>query len=77
VAIRADVDDFLSRLQLLPWQGRHAYAKVRHHLTAQGTPIGTMDLLIAAHALTLGATLVTNNVTEFQRVRGLTLENWA
>lgn len=77
VAIRADVDDFLSRLQLLPWQGRHAYAQVRHHLAARGTPIGNMDLLIAAHALTLGATLVTNNVTEFQRVPGLALENWA
>jgi tRNA(fMet)-specific endonuclease VapC len=75
-AIRIEIDDFLSRLQVLPWQGRIAYAKVRHHLEVKGTPIGNNDLLIATHALTLGATLVTNNVGEFSRVPELVVENW-
>jgi tRNA(fMet)-specific endonuclease VapC len=75
-AIRADIDDFLSRLSVLPWQGRIEYARIRVHLESVGTPIGAHDLFIAAHALTLGATLVTNNVAEFSRVPGLVLENW-
>jgi tRNA(fMet)-specific endonuclease VapC len=75
-AIRADIDDFLSRLQVLPWQGRIEYARIRVHLELVGTPIGAHDLFIAAHALTLGATLVTNNVAEFSRVPGLVVENW-
>ena len=54
-----------------------AYGAVRAKLERAGTPIGSMDLLIAAHALTLKGTLVTNNVREFSRVDGLKLENWA
>jgi len=76
-AIRADIDDFLSRLTVLPWQGRFEYARVRAHLESIGKPIGAHDLFIAAHALTLGATLVTNNLTEFSRVPRLRVENWA
>jgi tRNA(fMet)-specific endonuclease VapC len=45
-------------------------------LEAAGTPIGAMDLLIAAHALSEGVTLVTTNVREFTRVPGLRIENW-
>jgi tRNA(fMet)-specific endonuclease VapC len=56
--------------------GRH-YAKLRAELEREGSVIGAYDMLIAAHALTLGATLVTNNVREFSRVQGLRLENWA
>ena len=52
------------------------YAKLRLHLAQQGTPIGPNDNLIAAHALALGATLVTDNETEFCRVPGLVVENW-
>jgi len=52
------------------------YGKIRAALEAQGTPIGALDMLIAAHALSLGATLVTNNVREFSRVPGLQLVNW-
>ena len=52
------------------------YAKLRHHLAQQSTPIGPNDTLIAAHALALGATLVTDNETEFRRVPGLQVENW-
>ncbi|MBX3301886.1 MAG: PIN domain-containing protein [Nitrospira sp.] len=44
---------------------------------AKGTPIGSMDMLIAAHALSLGVRLVSNNLREFRRVPGLRLENWA
>jgi tRNA(fMet)-specific endonuclease VapC len=46
-------------------------------LRAAGTPIGANDLWIACHALTMDATLVTNNTSEFKRVTGLRLENWA
>ena len=54
-----------------------AYGPVRAALERAGTPIGSLDLLIAAHALTLGRTLVTNNAREFNRVAGLKVENWA
>ena len=52
------------------------YARIRAGLERQGTPIGAHDLWIAAQALSLGATLVTDNQREFQRVVGLPLENW-
>lgn len=51
------------------------YAKLRSHLEQAGTPIGANDTLIAAHAMSLGATLVTTD-TEFTRVPGLKVENW-
>lgn len=50
------------------------YARIRHELKKQ--QVGIHDLFIAAHAVQLGATLVTNNTREFSRVRGLTIENW-
>lgn len=52
------------------------YAEIRGRLERLGTPIGANDLLIAAHALALGATLVTDNEREFRRVPGLAVENW-
>lgn len=52
------------------------YGEVRSILKKQGTPIGSLDTLIAAHALSLQITLVTNNVKEFNRVPNLKLENW-
>ena len=55
----------------------HHYGKLRAMLERNGTPIGPLDMLIAAHALALETTLVTNNVREFQRVLGLAIENWA
>jgi tRNA(fMet)-specific endonuclease VapC len=57
------------------WVARD-YARVRAELERKGTPIGAYDLLIAAHALSLGLTLVTNNLREFRRVPGLKVENW-
>ncbi len=53
------------------------YGRLRAALERKGSPIGAYDLLIAAHALSLGLTLVTNNVREFARVNGLRLDNWA
>ncbi|MGA2489885.1 MAG: type II toxin-antitoxin system VapC family toxin [Anaerolineales bacterium] len=52
------------------------YGRVRAELEACGTPIGALDTLIAAQALTLKVNLVTNNLREFRRVKGLDLENW-
>lgn len=54
----------------------HHYGRVRHELEAQGVPIGAMDLLIAAHALALNATLVSNNLAHFARVKDLATTNW-
>ena len=52
------------------------YGRIRAYLRKQGTPIGPLDMLIAAHAKAKGFTLVTNNTREFARVPGLTLEDW-
>lgn len=52
------------------------YATIRTHLEKACTPIGPNDMLIAAHALALDCTLVTDNDTEFRRVPGLRVENW-
>jgi tRNA(fMet)-specific endonuclease VapC len=54
---------------------RH-YARLRTQLERKGQPIGQNDMLIAAHALALGAILVTDNTDEFSRIEGLKLENW-
>jgi tRNA(fMet)-specific endonuclease VapC len=53
-----------------------AYGRIRAHLARTGTPIGPLDTLIAAHAASLGAILVTNNVGEFGRVPQLRVEDW-
>ncbi|MCC7164819.1 MAG: type II toxin-antitoxin system VapC family toxin [Anaerolineae bacterium] len=53
-----------------------AYGQLRAHLERQDTPIGSMDMLIAAHALSLNLTLVTNNLKEVARVPNLSVENW-
>ena len=52
------------------------YGRVRHDLERAGQAIGAMDLLIAAHALSLAAVLVTNNLAHFQRIAGLTVTRW-
>ena len=70
---------FLSILSVLPFDDLAAveYGKVCAYLQRQGTPIGTMDMLIAAHARSEDLILVTNNVREFERVPELKIENWA
>lgn len=74
----AALKDFLGYASLLDWpcEASPLYGKLRQRLQKQGRPIGAMDLLIAAHALFLDATLVTNNTREFERVPGLKIENW-
>ena len=54
----------------------HAYAEARMYLEKAGTPISHADLLLAAHAISVGCTLVTDNIREFQRVPKLRIENW-
>ena len=70
---------FLSILQVLPFDdyAAIAYGRIRAALQRAGKPIGPLDMLIAAHAVAAGLTLVTNNTREFARVPGLRLENWA
>lgn len=75
----AELDAYLKYVEVLDFPGSAAtaYARIRAFLKASGTMIGANDLFIAAHALFLGLTLVTNNTREFGRVPGLKIENWA
>lgn len=75
---RAALERFLLELEVAPFDEMAAwrYGDVRAALERQGRPIGGMDLQIAAHALSLDLTLVTNNLKEFSRVEDLKLENW-
>ena len=70
---------FLAPLSVLPFGAAAAseYGEMRAYLQSRGTPIGPLDMLIAAHARVEGMTLVTNNMREFERVPELDLENWA
>ena len=69
---------FSAPLEILPYSDEAAqyYGGLRAHLEKQGTPIGSLDMLIAAHALSIASTLVTNNEKEFTRIPGLKLDNW-
>jgi len=72
------LDEFLTPFQILP-HDEHAskfYGEIRSHLENQGTIIGPLDLLIAAHALSQNLILVTNNEKEFNRIPSLKVENW-
>ena len=75
---RAIVEDFVGHFDLLPFDGKccRNYAKIRASLEKSGSPIGPMDLLIASITLAHGLILVTNNLKEFRRVKGLRVENW-
>ena len=68
----------LAIVEILPFDDEAAveYGKIRADLRKKGTPIGDMDMLIAAHAKARGLTVVTNNTRELERVDGLKLENW-
>jgi tRNA(fMet)-specific endonuclease VapC len=75
---REALEMFLAPLLILPFDeaALWVYGDLRAELERKGTPIGALDTLIAAHALSQQSTLVTNNTREFARVRGLSLENW-
>ena len=72
------IDDFCSRLEVLPYGKKAAqhYGAIRAGLEKLSQPIGVNDIHIAGHARSEGLALVTNNVSEFERVPGLELENW-
>lgn len=73
------LEKFLAPLHVMDFglEAAQAYGQLHAELERKGTPIGPLDLQIAAHALALDLTLVTNNQREFKRVPGLRLENWA
>ena len=70
---------FLSNIEVIPFdmEAAKVYGQIRHDLKEKGELIGANDMLIAAHAKSLGFTLITNNTSEFGRVEGLKLNNWA
>jgi len=72
------LSQFLAPIEILPYGNgaEQRYGELRVQLERQGTPIGSLDMLIAGHALSAGCTLVTNNVREFQRVPNLRVSNW-
>jgi tRNA(fMet)-specific endonuclease VapC len=75
----AAVRKILTPFEILDYDGTicpEHYGRIRHELEQAGQAIGAMDLLIAAHALALSATLVTNNLAHFQRVSGLRVILW-
>ncbi|KTF67875.1 MULTISPECIES: type II toxin-antitoxin system VapC family toxin [unclassified Sphingomonas] len=74
----AQVEAILDAIDILPFDvpADTEYGGIRAELEAAGKPIGPNDLMIAAHAYSVDATLVTANIGEFQRVRGLKVENW-
>lgn len=73
------LNQFLLPLEILDFNSSAAieYGKIRSALETKGTPIGSLDMLIAAHAKSVGSVLVTNNTKEFGRITGLKIENWA
>jgi tRNA(fMet)-specific endonuclease VapC len=75
--LKLAVEEFLLRVEILPWDSAAAkhYAELRSALDDSGTPIANFDLMIAAHALAVGATLVTHDRV-FRRVKHLELEDW-
>ena len=75
---REALEQFVSPLEVAAFDrpATLTYGRMRALLEKKGRPVGSMDMLIAAHALSVGARLVTNNVEEFKRVPGLRVENW-
>ena len=76
--LRKVVEDLLGEIEVLPFESPADadYGDIRASLEAAGTPIGSNDLLIAAHARAVGAVIVTANTDEFRRVKGVKVENW-
>jgi len=72
------IDTFVATIVVVPFDQMSSdrFGRVATALAKRGEPIGTFDTLIAAHAQSLGVTLVTNNTRHFRRVAGLTVTNW-
>ena len=77
--LHALIDTFAAAVEVMPFDEVAAaeFGRIGSMLAERGTPIGEFDVLIAAHAVSLRCTLVTNNVRHFSRVPGLSVENWA
>ena len=75
---RIALAQFIAPLEILPYDDQAAqyYGNLRAHLERQGKPIGSLDMLIAAHALSASSILITNNEKEFSRIPALQIENW-
>ena len=74
----AVVKDFTKHLDVVKWdlEAADCYAVIRTELEAKGSPIGAMDMMIAAHSQSINAVLVTNNQKHFSKVKGIKIENW-
>jgi tRNA(fMet)-specific endonuclease VapC len=75
---QAALDEFLLPLTILPFQGKRlvtCYGEIRTSLDSKGQTIGPLDMLIAAHALSLELTIISNNIKEFSRIPNLKCEN--
>lgn len=77
VRLRLAVDEFLLRIEILPWDSKAAqdYATLRSALEDSGEPMGNLDMMIAAQALASGTVLVTHDRV-FHRVKHLKIEDW-
>ena len=75
---QAVLDGLVRHLAVLSWPQEAAqhYAEIRHDLKKRGAQLGAADLMIAAHARAVGATVVTNNTKDFGRIKLLQVENW-
>jgi len=75
---RVALEEFIAPLEIAPFDeaASRTYGEIRSHLEKAGTPIGSMDTLIGAHALSLGVTIVTNNIREFNRINNLKVIDW-
>ena len=75
---QAALDEFVLPLEIanLDREAAGVYGRVRAMQEKKGTPIGSLDMMIGAHALVLGVTLATNNTREFSRIKGLTVVDW-
>jgi tRNA(fMet)-specific endonuclease VapC len=76
---REALDDFILPLEIADFDEKAAesYGKVRAQLEKEGKPVGSMDMMIGAHALGLGVTLVTNNTREFRQIKNLKVVDWS
>jgi tRNA(fMet)-specific endonuclease VapC len=75
---RPVIEDFVRHLDVMDWDAGAAeqYGMIRSELEVTGTPIGAMDMMIAAHAKSIKAVLVTNNQKHFTKIKGLKIDNW-
>jgi tRNA(fMet)-specific endonuclease VapC len=77
IALKAAVDEFLRHVEVLPWDDGVAqtYGELRAQLQSQGTPLGALDMQIAAHAVSINATLVSSDQA-FLQIKNMDLEDW-